>query len=231
MHARRTAFVLVSWVALVALVSAGCASTGSGSLFSDLTSSSSKEDNSKYPNPAARIAQCQEMGKMVDRLKPEDQQLMAENLARMLHTEQDALVRAELVRTLARCPSLVATESLRHAMRDPVLEVRVATCEAWGVHGGPSAVPALTSMLTADPELDVRLAAIRSLGKLKDPAAVESLARALEDPNPALQYRAVEALRLVSGKEYGDDVNAWRAYCRGENPPEISLTERVRRLF
>jgi hypothetical protein len=38
------------------------------------------------------------------------------------------------------------------------------------------------------------------------------LARALEDADPAVQYRAVASLKKVSGRDLGNDVNAWREW-------------------
>jgi hypothetical protein len=60
------------------------------------------------------------------------------------------------------------------------------------------------------------------------------LAEALSDADPAIQYCVVGALKQISGKDYGTDVNLWRAYARGENPapPEgPSIAQRIKKLF
>jgi HEAT repeat protein len=79
----------------------------------------------------------------------------------------------------------------------------------------------------------VRLKALRELGALGSDAAVPALARALEDPDPAIQYRAVGSLKQVSGRDLGDDVNAWRAWAADPNAKgtEWSIAEGFRRLF
>ena len=79
----------------------------------------------------------------------------------------------------------------------------------------------------------MRLKALRELGALGDAAAVPALARALEDPDPAVQYRAVGALKAVSGRDLGDDVNAWRSWAADPNGKgtEWSIAEGFRRLF
>jgi hypothetical protein len=41
---------------------------------------------------------------------------------------------------------------------------------------------------------------------------------ALDDPDPALQRRAVESLRQVTGRDFGNDVVAWRTYVQGGEP-------------
>lgn len=79
-------------------------------------------------------------------------------------------------------------------------------------------MPLLGERFLKDAELDVRLSAIRTLGSLRDKAAIPTLAKALEDPDPAVQYRAVASLKQVSGRDLGDDVNAWREWALDQLP-------------
>jgi HEAT repeat protein len=82
--------------------------------------------------------------------------------------------------------------------------------------------------------VDVRLRAIRSLGKLKQKSAIPVLAQSLEDPDPAIQYRAVAALKEVSGRDLGNDVNAWREWAAADDATRDaswSIAETFRRLF
>jgi hypothetical protein len=57
---------------------------------------------------------------------------------------------------------------------------------------------------------------------MKTPAAISSLAAALKDRDPAMQYAGVEAMKKVTGEELGNDVEAWRQYAAnatgGANP-------------
>ena len=77
--------------------------------------------------------------------------------------------------------------------------------------------------------VDVRLAAGRALGQLGGDDAVAALRPALDDPDPALQYRAMQSLREITGKDFGDNVVSWREYVRGEGAPaEISLVDRMK---
>ena len=68
-------------------------------------------------------------------------------------------------------------------------------------------------------------------------AAVEALAIALQDPSPALQYRAMESLKKVSGRDLGHDVVAWRNFIESAAPPSPtpregpSLVERFQDRF
>ena len=81
-------------------------------------------------------------------------------------------------------------------------------------------------------DADVRLAAAKALGETKNREAVAALGEALDDSDPAMQYRAVLSLKQVTGKDLGNDVNRWQQYVKGEPPePTPSLAERIRRLF
>jgi HEAT repeat protein len=76
----------------------------------------------------------------------------------------------------------------------------------------------------------VRLAAGRALGKLKDPEAVPALALALDDTNPAIQFRATQSLKAITGKDF-KTVKEWREYVHGEKEETPSLTDRFHGLF
>ncbi len=140
--------------------------------------------------------------------------------------EHDPRVRAAIVEVAASFDTPAAVD-------DPNPRVRMAACEAWRTRGGPEAVALLAARSEADQEIDVRLKALRELGDLGDEGAVPALARALEDPDPAVQFRAVGALKQVSGRDLGDDVNAWRAWAADPNAEgtEWTIAEGFRRVF
>jgi HEAT repeat protein len=167
---------------------------------------------------------------------PQEKQKVADDLARSIQTEQDPLVRMEMVRTLTTIPNETAASVLYNGMKDPDPEVRVAVCEAWGkraaiaTKAGGVATPQttetdaaarlLSEALAGDTNVDVRLAAARALGKVRnDPRAVGALGIALKDQDPALQFRAVASLKEVSGKDFGNDVGKWQQYVDSVVPP------------
>jgi len=128
----------------------------------------------------------------------------------------------------------LAVEGLHKATADQESSVRIAACEAWGERGDQLALQVLGHVLRSEKNLDVRMAATRELGKFEDQAAVQALAVALEDPDPALQFRAIDSLRRITGEDYGNSVPAWRQYVRGEpvdRPDPPSIAERLRSLF
>lgn len=181
--------------------------------------------------------------KVVDAMRNEKEQISswpaarqeakAAELAAMFKNEGDPLVRREIVRTIAMCGSTNAGATLTAALQDGERDVRIAACDAWADHGGPQAVPSLSSVLRQDRSADVRMAAARAMGRIKGPEVAQALGRALEDPtqmmqDPAMQYRVVQSLRESTGKDFGDNVSAWREFIQGGTPPEISTTQRMK---
>lgn len=161
----------------------------------------------------------------------EDQRRSASELTRLIKEDSNLVLRIAAVRSLSAFPPELAREGVLAALADKDAELRVAACEALRRIGDEEAIAVLASLVETDSHLDVRLAATRALGGLDHPAAWRALAAALDDRDPALQYRAMESLAQTSGRRYGYDVALWKAYLRGENPPPPpppSIVERIR---
>lgn len=186
----------------------------------------------KVKTSAERIKILRELAKRAPNMSPSEQQRASEEIANALGkgNEDDILVRAQMLRTIAVFPTAQAGRTLTAGLKDEDRDVRVACCEAWGQRGGEDAVRLMAETLGSDADVDVRLAAARSLGVLKDPKAIQALGAALDDLNPAIQYRAIESLRKISGKSY-IDIKDWRQFAQGRPPEEPSIAARLRRLF
>ncbi len=185
------------------------------------------------PAPAERIAVLRRMRQKAAWAEPIEQERIASELATALQTESDPLIRIEMVRALAGYRTGTAASALETALHDSDPNVRIAACEAWAKRDDPRAAAKLSEVVSSDLDMDVRLAAVEALGDTRDPAAVAALGEALEDRDPAMQYRAVRSLRKVTEEDLGNDVNRWRQYVRGELPaePPVSLVERIRQIF
>jgi len=218
---------------LLALGLAGCASLD-GSSGGPPFEGHAADDLPEVPSPAERIASLRKLAREAPRTDAEEKQRIALELAESIRTEEDPLIRTEIIRTLGAYRGEVSGGVLRAALDDPDIEVRTAACEAWGHRGGAEAASVLGGVLDGDLDTDVRLAAARALGRSKDPAAVAALGRALEDNDPALQYRAVLSLRKVTGENFGNDVSRWQQYVAGQVPKPAeapSLAERLREML
>lgn len=193
--------------------------------------SEKKTDNMGILSPSEEITALKKMAAEASKATPEQQKRQSELLATAIQKERDPIVRAEIVRTLEKFPTPTSRRVVESARKDPDPDVRVVACEALGRRKDPQAVTLLGETLGSDVDTDVRLAAARALGQTRDPSAVAALGNVLEDPDPAIQYRAVQSLRETTGKDFGNDVNRWRQFVRGEVPAEPTLAERLRRLF
>ncbi len=184
--------------------------------------------------PYERVKRLRDLADSASRMPPDQKQQTSSELADQYRQEADPLIRLEMLCTLGRFRTEPAAAVLRTAVNDVDPEIRVVACRIWGDWGGPDAARVLTETFKRDSDGDVRLAAARALGKTGDAAAVASLGEALDDPDPAMQVRAVQSLRQVTGRDLGDDVDRWRQYVKGETPaPEkpVSIADRVRGMF
>jgi len=224
------------WICLLSTLLSGCAN---GPL-ADLVDSSpffwdDPVDEQRYgPTPAEQIAALREQASRAAKMEPHAQQQLSAELADRLQNEEDPLLRIQIVRALGGLPTPAAADALQMALRDPDVDVRVAAVRAFGHRGGQDAVRALAETLATDADLDVRLAATRQLGRFRDPAAIRALSPAVEETNTALQYRGVQSLKAISGRDYGANLDAWRRFARGEAVPEPeppSIARRLRDLF
>jgi HEAT repeat protein len=215
--------VRTSWQALLAV--ALTASVGCTSWFI-------QDDNTNYLTPAKRIEGLKALADEAESKSPAERQGIVTDLALKIRDEDDPLLREEMLRTLSRYPSPTARAVLEAGLKDGDPHVRRVAVQAIDSLGGKDAALLLAETVRSDTDDDVRLAATKALAKYDDPQALSALAAVLDDRNPALQYRAMDSLRDTTGKDFGNDVVAWREYLKTGDPnlPERSLADRVREL-
>ncbi len=222
--------ILLGGLAIVAL--AGCSTSGVRSLIPWRRATADSVPG--VTPPTERMAILRDLRQQAGKMAPEKTTRIAASLAQRYHDEKDQLIRAEIVRTIAVFATPASDAVLNEALDDPEAQVRIAACQAWVDHRGEQAVARLAGLLGSDVDQDVRLAAARALGKTGSQAAVAPLGQALEDRDPAMQYRAVRSLEEVTGENLGDDVDRWQQYVRGETPAPakpVSIAQRLRGLF
>ena len=225
----RSAAIRTSACVAIAAAAVGCANWRA-----KLDPAKVAAEREKYGATAdQRIEELAAAAARANRGSPAEQADYTHGLSKQLLAEHDPRVRAAMLAVAADFDTPAAVAICRGALEDPEPRVRMAACEAWRKRGGPEAVSLLGARVSADADIDVRLKAVRELGALEDKAAVPALARALEDPDPAIQFRAVTSLKQVSGRDLGDDVNAWRAWAADPNAEgtEWSIAEEFRKLF
>ena len=192
------------------------------------------DDENYGPTLYQRLDELSSIRKNADELGEAKREKIARQLIETLASDPSPLYRAQVVRTLAALATPTAAEGLRLALQDKDSQVRIEACKAWTRRGGEEAVSTLAQVLKTDSDLDVRLAATHQLAEFRDPAAVSALGVALDDTDPAMQYRAMRSLKTITGKDFGNNVPAWRQYVQDGTyqPSDVpSIAERFRDLF
>ena len=169
-------------------------------------------------DPQARVKALETLRTDALRLPPTDQTQIATGLAEVIQSEKDPYMRVEIVRTLGAFPGAAATQALARCGDDESKEVRIACCQVWGDRHEPAAREGLARVVAEDSSLDVRLAAVRGLANHPGQESEQALAVALNDKDPALQYRAVRSLQKLTGRRLGNDVALWRDMLNSGTP-------------
>ncbi len=199
------------------LLATGCSGFGGAATWGPFAGGGTS-DPSGITAPAERMEQLRKLAQRASSSGAEKKAGISQQLAAAIQTEDDPLIRAEIIRALGEYPGAASDSVLRSALNDSDAEARIAACEAWGKRGNAEAISLLSGTLRSDVDVDVRLAAARALGDTDDPAAVAALGEVLTDRDPAMQYRAVISLRQITGKNLGNDVNRWRQYVQSTGP-------------
>lgn len=220
--------------AATAIAVAGMLLSGCSTWRKLTTSQKTLEEQQKYGSTADQRIETLQADAAKAKAGGQHEQLeFTRGLAQTMLAEHDPRVRSGILDIAAGFDTPSAVAICKGALEDPDARVRMAACTAWRKRGGAEAVELLATRYRGDGEIDVRLRALRELGQLGDKQAVPVLAKALEDPDPAVQYRAVAALKEVSGRDLGDDVNRWREWAADPDgsSAEWSIAEGFRQLF
>lgn len=189
-----------------------------------------KEDEQRGPTFHSQLAELRAIRKNPSGLSPAEQAGVMPLLTTIVHESPNRVLRAEAVLTLGEFARPETIPTLQFAAASEDADLRIAASKAFGRVGGPAALEALARLVEMDEDLDVRLAATAELAKFPDQRAVQSLAVALNDKDPALQHQAVQGLKSVTGRNYGDSVPAWRDFVEGRTPAmpnQTSIADRV----
>ena len=183
------------------------------------------------PLPVERMKQLTELASTADELTPQQRQQWAVQLSQQLPSEPDSLIRQRMVEALGALNAPEAMQGLQAALQDIEPDVRRTACVRLAGRSDPQTAQILATVLGNDTDAQVRIAAARALGRFEQREAVQALGLALDDPDPAARHCAMQSLHEATGRDYGDNVEAWRQYVRGDTPnaeARPSLAERWR---
>jgi len=175
--------------------------------------------------PADRIQQLEELTDNPNQIPSEQLAQLAQQLNDTVTNDPDKLVRRAAVRLLAELPDEFAAAGLRQAVQDKDPTVRQLAIEGWSKRNSEEAISVVTEALRGDDHLDVQLAATKGLANFRSPEVIQSLSAALQDRDPAVQYRAAQSLARVTGQNLGTDVTAWQRYlAESAGPAHVAET-------
>jgi hypothetical protein len=189
------------------------------------------KDRTTYRTPDMRLDAIREIGNRSDGTDSPQQQAFVNQLAAQIQVEPDPLIRQQIVLSVGEFRTPLAQQVVLAALDDSAAIVRQASCDTLGKRGDEAAIEPLAGTLASDDSIDVRLAATAALGKFKSQQAARALTAALADSDPAMQYAGVQAMKNITGQDYGPDVETWLAVAQGESPksaPEVSVASRPR---
>lgn len=212
----RLSTIRAGWIVLGFVIATGCAGGPLGLAKYNPVLRDEWEKDEKYGHTMHhRMEEMQDWAHRGKTMPAEEQRQVATQLNKLIQEEANNVVVLQAVRTLGALTIPEAAEGLQQAARHASPDVRVVACEAWRHRGGPEAREQLTQIVNSDTDVDVRVSAARQLAYFRDTDSIRALGIALDDPNPALQFRAVESLKVITGQNYGDNVVAWREFVAG----------------
>lgn len=222
-------FAALPWAIVVLIAVAGCAELN---WLNPISRKQWAEDERILPSYYSHLKRIRAIESEAPRMDPMEQQRVANELSRLIREDENVTLRIAAVKSLAGFPAELSMPGVQFAAADANPDLRVAACEALGKVGNSAAVDILAALVEHDEQLDVRIAATRQLASFSDPQSLRALGIALDDTNPALQFRAMQSLKVASGRNYGDDIAMWRSWIRGEQPiePSPSLADQLRRF-
>jgi len=232
MHGRLSSLAPLAICCLIAV--SGCAdSARSFNKFVSRPFKKTPEEELGIKTPQDRVDELRQLAKSAEKQSQAVQERVVAELAEEYRLESDAWVRREILRALANYPQNQAGAVLVDALGDAEVETRRVACAGLGTRGDAIAVQQLARVVGSETNVDVRLAAVEALGRTGDHSAVKPLVDVLTDPDPAMQWQTQQALAAASGRDYGNDVEAWREYAQTgkTDAAEVSFAEKLRRTF
>lgn len=171
-------------------------------------------------------------------MEPQEQKSWVNQLDQLMTHDKSAHMRALAVRAAAKSNIPESLVIIEKGLDDDDSKVRIVSAQSLQQKSDPEATRLLIKTIHSDSNKDVRLAAIASLGDHRGEGVMETLRSTLEEPDLAYQYSSISSLRKVTGKDAGQNVEAWLALLdslpTSESPPEQnekSWAGRFKQLF
>ena len=172
-----------------------------------------------------RREELQSLASQIGGMNAKEQAKWAPHLDRIIENDPSPEMRRLSILAASNLRTPNAIDLIDRGLDDESLKVQMEACRSLGKRREPEAAQLLASTLGTTPEADVKNSAIAALGKHKGTVPVESLRLALEDRDPATIHLAMQSLKGVIGKDYGNDPQQWIAAIDAQRVPDATGTE------
>ena len=189
------------------------------------------QERTSFERPKERMLAIREVANQSTGTDTADQRTVVDGLVQQLQGENDPMLREAMYQTIAKFKVPKAQQTVTAGLQDRDPYVRITCCQLLGEYSDPAATTELAQVLREEADFDVRVAAARALGSAQ--GGREVLVAALQDRDPAMQYVGAQAMKEISGQDFGGNVAAYVALAEGkrpEAPPEEPSVEVANRL-
>ena len=163
-----------------------------------------------------RRTQLADLATQIGQMPTNRQKFWSQHLEKMIDNDASPEMRRLAVSAAGNLKVGDAISLVEKGLDDDSIKVRMEACRALGKRPEEAAARLLASTAGTEADEDVRQAALDAIGNHKGKIALDSLKIALNDRNPATRDLAIESLRRVTGKNYGDQPDAWIAALQGK---------------
>jgi HEAT repeat protein len=179
------------------------------------------------PDPNIRYIAYAKLGRPDLYDNPEDKSQAVETLiAKLEEGREPVAIRAVIIRTLGELGDRRARNAIAKVANNPNAEpvVKVEAYRALGKVGTAEDATMLARVMNTNPLEDCRIAAIEGIGALKaqDPRIYHVLIEGMEHEDPAIRLQSYRALKQITGKDLGNQPEAWRR----ELEPQLARSEK-----
>lgn len=175
-----------------------------------------KEDEEKGVVFRQREDEIRKLHSQFPSMDAEEQGQWVAELAKIYDFETSPALRFDSVTALGKSTHPDVDAVLVRACSDESTKVRIAACKSLAGRQSTTASQMLATVAQSDKDTSVRSAALRSLGTFQTDDAKSILRKSLDEKSPAIQFAATEALKTMTGKDLGGDVDIWRQFLDGQ---------------
>lgn len=160
-----------------------------------------------------------QLARQASRMSEAEKEQAVVQLTNFIQNEKIIQLRVHALHALGEINNQSAENQILQSLKDPEAEVRIAAVQALARRRTSSAGQELVRIIRSDTDKDVRGTAIRALASYPGDPTVDVLAEVLQEPEPALQYAAMQSLDAVTGSDIGINVTEWKKQLANRRAP------------